>query len=528
MKIRKQILKGAVAAAVGVSCLFGAASCGGGNTESTNSNSKTDLEIRYWQSGYGVEYMNKIIADFKTKYPQYNVMFTPEPLQQVVSQTMEAGKDDTVDIYLNSLDNLIKYEDMFEPLNDVYETTVEGESKKIGDKFQDLVKDGYKREDGNYYCMSYAGSPVGIMYNADIIDGVNYTVPNTSDELRNLSVELSNVTGETWTKAWVHFQDGSVGYYNALLKTWQAQYSGIDYYKNNWLTLTDEDGNSPSKAAYTSETDGRKQALYALGNCVNPSTVLTGSNTKKFTEMQTFFIAGKAAMMVNGPWIQNEMKQSGGKNFNCRLMKTPVISSIIDVLPDKSVKDDAELSALITAIDAYQDGEAEVALTGNGYSVTQSDWDRVAEARKYNFHNGVDHAAVINKYSTAKEAAKDFLRYYFSDEGMATFANIVHQTPSATILDESKVKIDSEWTDFEKETFNGSTKNLIMINDGGITRSAVFRSNGLSAYANLAIVSSISASDASVLKTPEALWNEMISKTDKNWKNWLANAGISI
>ena len=67
-----------------------------------------------------------------------------------------------------------------------------------------------------------------------------------------------------------------------------------------------------------------------------------------------------------------------------------------------------------------------------------------------------------------------------------------------------------------------------MVNDGGITRSPVFRSNGLNAYANLSIVASLSASDSSVLKTPEALWNDMLTKTDKNWKNWLANAGISV
>lgn len=501
-------------------CALSFCACGKRNV----SNGISDIEINFWQSGFGIEFMNKIIDDFKKEYPDYNVALNPNRSQTSLVQSLQDKEDDTVDLYFGSLDNLIAYEDQFEPLDDVYETVVGGESVKIGDKFQDIVKDAYKKEDGHYYAMSYAGSALGILYNADIIDGINYTVPNTSDELMYLSLELSNVTGESWSKAWVHFQDSTVGYYNGLLKTWQAQYSGLDYYTNNWLTLMDETGTSPSKDVYASSTDGRKEALLALGKCVNPSTVYPGSNTSTFTSAQTYFVAGKAALMVNGSWIQNEMKASGGKEFNCKMMKTPVISSIIDVLPDKSVSNDAELSALITAIDSVSDGEAEISLKGKGYDVTQTDWDRVAAARRYMFHNGVDHSVILNKYSTAKEASKDFLRFYFSETGTLDFVNTVHQMPSAQISDASGVTMES-WTDFEKDMFDFD-KNLIVINDGGINRSKLFRSNGLNAYANLSIIAGLSASNPEALKTPETLWSDFQDAVNKNWKSWMWNAGF--
>lgn len=56
-------------------------------------------------------------------------------------------------------------------------------------------------------------------------------------------------------------------------------------------------------------------------------------------------------MMPNGAWLENEMEGAIASDMQLRLMKTPVISAIRDVLPDKSVKDDAELSALVTYID---------------------------------------------------------------------------------------------------------------------------------------------------------------------------------
>lgn len=501
-------------------CALSFCACG----KRTTPNGISDIEINFWQSGFGVEFMNKIIEDFKAKYPDYNVAFNPNRSQTSVVQSLNDKEDDTVDLYFGSLDNLIAYEDMFEPLDDVYDTVVAGESVKIGDKFQDIVKNAYRKEDGHYYCMSYAGSALGILYNADIIDGINYTVPNTSDELMYLSLELSNVTGESWSKAWVHFQDSTVGYYNGLLKTWQAQYSGLDYYTDNWLTLTDAAGNSPSKEVYASSTDGRREALLALGKCVNPSTVYPGSNTAKFTSAQTYFVAGKAALMVNGSWIQNEMKASGGREFNCKMMKTPVISSIIDVLPDKSVSNDAELSALVTAIDAATEGDAEVSLTGKGYDVTQADWDRVASARRYMFHNGVDHCVILNKYSAAKEASKDFLRFYFSEAGTLDFANTIHQLPSAQILDADKVTTD-DWTSFEKDMFDFD-KTVTVINDGGINRSKLFRANGLNAYANISVIAELSASNPAALKTPETLWSDFQAAVEKNWTSWMWNAGF--
>lgn len=82
-------------------------------------------------------------------------------------------------------------------------------------------------------------------------------------------------------------------------------------------------------------------------------------------------VMGQGVFMANGDWFDNEMRsfcegleQTQGYCDTVKLMKTPVISSIIDQTP--TIENDAELSALISAIDA-----GETALKGEGYDVSQ-------------------------------------------------------------------------------------------------------------------------------------------------------------
>lgn len=458
------------------------------------SNTATYIEIRYWQSGFGQEYMNRIIDAFEEKYPQYNVIFFPNPSNTSVTQSLQKEQADTTDLYFASIDSLIAYTDMFDSLDDVYEMVPDGESQPLENKFQNSVKSAFRMTDGHYYAMSYAGSMLGLFYNADIIDGVSYQVPNTSTELSSLAIQLA----ANDIPAFIHFQDTSIGYYSGILSIWQAQYSGIDYYNNNWLQLKDAQGNTPSKEVAKSETDGRKAALEAISMCVNPTTVFSGSNSIQFNTAQTYFVNGRAAIMPNGAWLQNEMSQTGAE-INLRMMKAPVISSIIKVLPDKSVADDIELSALIDAIDAAEDGQP--VLQGDGYEVTLNDWNRVYEARNYVYHNSAEHMVILNKYSTAKEASKEFLRFYFSDIAGAIFANTVHQLPSFTLEDPSLVVPDDTWTEFDRQMYELNSE-LTIINNGGLNKSPVFTSNGLNMYYNQGVIAALCNSNQEDVKPP--------------------------
>ncbi len=522
MKGRKQKSLLSAMLALLVCAAFSLCACSDGGGKASNT-PEVDIEIAYWVSGFGVDYMNEIVAKFREKYPQYNVTFNSNSSMTQLSQSLSKGKDNTVDLYFCSWQTLSPYSDSFAPLDDVYDSAAEGETRTIGSKFPEDVKSTFQLADGHYYGLSYAGTTVAIAYNGDVIDGVNRKVPNTSDELAALSIEIAN--DRNAPAAWVHFEDLREGYYYGMLRTWQAQYSGIDYYMNNWLTLTEEteEGKvSPSINVYLSETDGRKAALEALGKCVATSTVLRNSNTMTYTNAQTHFVEGEAAMMANGGWLQNQMANTGGREMNMRMMKVPVLSALREKLP--SVNTDSQLSALVSAIDAYAGGEKPLA--GSGYSVTEEEWDRVSAARNYGYNNGAEHVAAMSKYTNSPTASKAFLQFYFSEVGLSEYVNTLHQLPSAT-LDESTEIDRSSWSAFENDLYEIS-QNQTVIHDGGLNKEKLFSMNGqLNPYANVGLLNSLSASRPSDVKSASAIWESVKSEINSKWTSWLWNAGYT-
>ena len=94
-------------------------------------------------------------------------------------------------------------------------------------------------------------------------------------------------------------------------------------------------------------------------------------------------------MMYNGSWLFNEMQLMfpNGTDYDFKMMKVPVISAITDKCT--TIENDAELAALVRAIDA---GETDLA--GDGYEVNAADFARVSEARNF-FYAGSEGATGV-------------------------------------------------------------------------------------------------------------------------------------
>ena len=214
--------------------------------------------------------------------------------------------------------------------------------------------------------------------------------------------------------------------------------AGLEYYNNNWLQLKDDSGKTPSKDVYLSEEDGRKQALDVLGSLLNSKTIIEDPDKYKVAR---YFNLGDAVMMVNGNWVFGEVEALKEKNI--KMMRTPVISALAQKL--ETVADDGELSALVAAVDNVLDNNAAVSLTGNGYDVSQADWDRVYAARTMVYNNGSEHAMIVNRHTNAMDGVKKFIQYYYSDEGLAKFINATHCSANAGLTDETLVNT-SGWT----------------------------------------------------------------------------------
>lgn len=510
----KKVIKAAtvvLAAAISLSAFAG---CG----NKPSANSATDIEISFWVAGFGEKFMDDIIAGFNEKYPEYNAYKKSSTTSTTLVNTLKLGQNDTTDIYFNQQANLRNYRDLFMNLEEIVNEKIDGEDKSVAEKYDSSLFRSLKNPDGSLDMLGWAGGVAGIMYNADIINGTDYKVPKTSDQLQRLTIALKSdkrYNAQTFTP-FVTFNDG--GYYLYLVKAWMAQYAGIDYYNDSWLMLKDAEGNSPSKDVYLGREDGKYAALDALTKIFKNDTLLYGANSDTKDSAQTKFVQGKGAMMVNGTWMYNEAESSGSKTKDFRIMRTPVISAITDKCD--SIEDDSELAAVVTAVDDVLDNGAAVYLSGDGYEVTQKDWDTVYNARRLMYHNGSEHALIVNKYTNAKEGVKKFIQYYYSDEGLAKFINATHSSQNARITDVTGINTDG-WTDNEKRLYEDSEK-YVFVTDGNAV-SPMFTNNIMKVYGELNVVSLMS--DGGNPKNVAEIWAEFEKNVESNWSKWLNNAG---
>lgn len=517
--MRKRLLRGLVASAIAVSLAVSAIGCGRDATPNT----ATDIEIAYWKSGMGDQFLKDIIAGFETKNPEYKVHLKSTEILSEVNQTLLLGEaDDTVDMYFSYFEDAQEYKGSFESLDDVLDRTPAGESKKIREKFNPQILEQLKTAEGTHDTLIYGGGLVSIAYNMDMLEG--YELPKTSFELEML---VSELTGEDIVP-FVHF--APEGYYGYLEPLWQAQYDGLDYYYNTFLACKDPATKVAPHKSVLLKKDGRWQALDAMGKIFTPDTVLNNSNTMQHTQAQTKFLAGEAAMMVNGTWMQNEMKKGGTTSNNIGVMKIPVLSSIIEKCD--TIKSDSVLSDVIGEIDEITAGKKQVTLTGDdanmitvaGHSISEKDYKKLYEARNLTYTNYRDNAIMIPEYSNAKEGAKLFLEYFFSDEGLDLYYAATHVAFPVEYSDGRDPDMTG-WTDFEKENYS-LLANAIPVTSLLETRHDIFKIAGASAYGGVKIIGQLTGKGTG-RKSAAEIWNQVEKAINDNYAGWLTDIGLS-
>lgn len=499
----------------GVMCVGLLNGCGGGNKQS---NSATDIEIKIWQAGLGIKWLEAVKEGFEAKYPEYNVSITATADAAAVIAAYGMEDVDTTDLYFCLQSSFPEYN---EPLDDVLDSTVEGESKTIREKFDPAYLALEKNADGNIYSLTWGGGVSGIIYNTELLKEAGITeLPRTTNELAVMCDTLYR-KGIT---PWGHHKRG--GYWPYMTEVFTMQYDGFDYYMNRFYACVDENGESPSINALKAK-DGRYETLKAYEQIIQPSYVLSGSNSQEHTMMQTQFVNGACAMMVNGSWMANEMSGEGMKDIFA-VMKTPVLSGLTDKLT--TIKKESELSKVVAAVDAVTDGEKSVDdyKDGDGYSVdglkiSEADWNAVYAARNTVSANYSGHGAYIPKYSTAKEGAKEFLKYLYSDEGYAIYTDTVHISLPLT-PDSGEISTDA-WTNFEKGQMALLQSAAQFASADNASRHKIFVDGGAAnLFADQDYIQYLCTQNAGDRLNADEIWEKHMAYIDSNYEiNWLAN-----
>ena len=458
----------AVSMAIVMACsAMGCQGTGGKSKGGVDSNGEA-LVIGAPKLGYGTAWTEALAEAYteKTGNP-VTVKIDPPDINYVAM--IQSGTGD-YDIYLTRVaaqqilksmgdkDLLVDMTELYKKKNpyDDNQTTIEEKLKEGYRRYNEYVE-----TDGSihYYGLQYVDSIQQIVRNLDVWNE-SWPEPRTTDELLELCeiIKKDNCTPFIWCAADSYWQN--------FYPVWVYQYQGYEDMIEFWS------GTSPEGEKLSADMWNRTgwlKTLEVMEELLLPENEYQDAYSRSvdFTSAQSYFISGNRniAMMVNGDWLVNEMAKNY-PNANLEMMKTPVLSAIIEVLPGKSVSDDAELRALIAAID-----DKNTSLSGSGYEVTQEDYDYVKECRTYYPNLNGHHQFLIPVNAKHKDVAEDFLQFCASDEGMMIMAEssggflAPYQYTEEQI---AKIKADCD---------NDFVRSALDLRDGEMVATNMFRSN---------------------------------------------------
>ena len=427
-------------------------SCGG----SKGSDTDQTLEVLLWDQGYGTQFCKDLLNSFKeeswvkSKYPNLEIIFTADGNDNTYKTKIDAGeKANTVDLFLVA--NLSTYtgkdslgQEKFADLTEkVFNQQVPGESVTVYEKmlptFLDSIRYYEKGQDSNTpdvpfksYVFPWAMGMDGIVYNADHLRTLQLEVPLTTNQFIAACETISNSKALPYNLKsdgdYAILSDSKGNYWNNLYPTWWGQYEGITEYYNFF--------NGVANGTISADIHRQKGKLYSLQVLEKILDYENGYMYKnrtglEFMQAQTNFIKGEGVFYSNGDWFAKEMEKTVkevdemlGIKYDIRMMKTPIVSEIINKTP--SIPNEETLRAVIRAVDSKFATVAEAKLGQfEGYelitNVTEADYKVILEARGVIHSIGPRHNAAVPSYAKGKEVAFDFLKYMATDEAQEIY-----------------------------------------------------------------------------------------------------------
>lgn len=430
----KNVAKKAIAAMLALLLCFGVVACEGKGSEGGGEGVPGEngyVHISAVRLGYGVDWLYALEDAFeeKTGINVYIDVAIGSAGQGTLDTELESLAS-TTDLFFNKrgwfAEDVYKgsisargqsYPCLYENLDDVWSAVVdEGASEEdtIESKMDPIYAEAFNIE-GHYYSMPWAGGVYGIVRNLDVWNSLHLSdedVPYTTNELFAL---CDRVKGDVAPFIYSLSEE----YYTGWSPIFFGQYDGKENVER-FMSGRDPD-NEVSEFVYT--YPGQLKAMQFLEELLDPANGYQHKDSQSldFTTAQGYFLLGQALFMVNGAWLENEMKQNF-PDTNIDMIKTPVLSSIVEKLSFGSTlsadEADKKLIECIQYVDAVDAGETPQMPSG----VTEADIEAVTEARHYSYMaGGIDHQAYIPAYSSHIREAKEFLKFMYSDEGMQIY-----------------------------------------------------------------------------------------------------------
>ena len=283
------------------------------------------LKVAFAECGYGREFLLQWEKAYNEAYPDEKIKLDLDgdaQMTQNIINRIDTGKNlpDLV-MVLSTNWQLWAAKGKILEIDDVYEADAGlGDGTKMKD-FIDPNISQFGLVNGHYYAVPWSVGTTGFVYNKGMFEEWGWEVPKTVEELAALCDKITSDTGGTIAPfAW---STAVAEYWSFVTLNWWAQYEGADNFKEFWKFETPD--------VYKQE--GRLKALETFERLVcgkdangNPTGEAINSITNaKFMESQLDFVQGRAAMIPNGVWLENEMKNNLPSGFQMAMMPTPEI-----------------------------------------------------------------------------------------------------------------------------------------------------------------------------------------------------------
>lgn len=537
--MKRNIMAKLVALVMVVATLF--TGCGGGGLV----DSEQLLEVYVLEQGYGIDWAHNTIAAFKEqdwvkeKYPELVVKLSYNDRVYFARDQLSLGeKYNTLDLLFGyGFDSYFNARSLVDLTETVYNTKVPGEDVTYSEKLNDSLEAGMATIDEDtgeisYFTAPYYSGAYGFIYNEDALKTYG-EVPNTTDEFISLCRKIQNdnaskYAAEDPTAQYVFIQSKDAPYWEkegSALEAWWAQYEGVQGYDDFFNGIVN---GQRSKDIFRQK--GRLESLKVIETLLDYDNgfIHPQSFSQEFMVMQTAFLQGAAVFHYNGDYFVDEMKETVdrlvGAGFDVptiKMMKTPIVSSIIEKCT--TIENDAELSALIKAIDANSNE-----LVGEGYDVSKKDFNKIKEARSVVCSVGPAQS-VIPAYAKGKDIAIDFLRFMATDRGIVEYAK---GTSGSTLdfyfdLQKAAPEVYENLSPLHKERLaymNNEDQPINILKKGSTYRLSSV--GGVKPFVNDAHYTTLSNSTNKV--TAQDFYDDTIKHwTDSAWAMALSLAGLS-
>lgn len=290
-----------------------------------------ELNIAVFQGGYGPEYWDEIVSEFESAYPGVKVNMTNSPrIGDVVRPQIVAGNPPDVLVVVDTeqsglITSLVKEKGLLD-ISDVFESKALDNDQLLKDMVLPGMLDSTRfspYQDGRVYLAPLNTGPMGLIYNKKLFREKGWKLPETWDEFFALGEELKKEendlvdnNGKRTKRALFTYQGIYPDYLEEIMYPSLANAAGIDNLKRIFA-------HEPSSF----KNDRVKKVLDTFAKMGTEGYLMEGTVTLNHTQSQTDMMLGKAIFIVNGTWMENEMKNSPREEgFEFGMIPVPVFN----------------------------------------------------------------------------------------------------------------------------------------------------------------------------------------------------------